>query len=135
MSHLDGTIISIPIRVYYEDTDLGGVVYYANYLKYFERARTEWLRNIGISNSAMLQSSNTAFVISECSVKYLAPAKMDDLLNATIDRFIPAKASAVIHQSVLRAGQPICTATMKLACIDVATGNPVRLPAVLRIDK
>jgi acyl-CoA thioester hydrolase len=125
-------IISTQIRIYYEDTDLGGVVYYANYLKYFERARTEWLRAFGITNSAMLQSTGTAFVITECSVKYLAPAKMDDLLNATVDRFTPAKASALIYQSILRADQPICTATMKLACVDVATGIPVRLPIALR---
>jgi acyl-CoA thioester hydrolase len=122
------SLISIPIRVYYEDTDLGSVVYYANYLKFFERARTEWLRGIGISNLTMLQNEGTAFVVTECNVKYYSPAKMDDLLQVSVDNYTPQRASAKLEQSVMRAHQILCKATIAMACIDVSTGAPVRLP-------
>jgi acyl-CoA thioester hydrolase len=124
-------LMSIPVRVYYEDTDLGSVVYYANYLKFFERARTEWLRTLGISNLTMLQNEGTAFVVTECKVKYISPAKMDDLLTVTIDSYTPLRASATLEQSVIREGQLLCTASIAMACVDVATGAPVRLPKLI----
>jgi acyl-CoA thioester hydrolase len=125
------SLMSIPIRVYYEDTDLGSVVYYANYLKFFERVRTEWLRELGISNLTMLQNEGNAFVVTECNVKYISPAKMDDLLTVTIESYTPLRASARLEQSVFRDDQLLCTATIAMACINVATGSPVRLPRLI----
>jgi acyl-CoA thioester hydrolase len=126
---------SISIRVYYEDTDMAGVVYYANYLKFFERARTEWLRTLGIENRATLLTHATAFVVTEISVKYLLPAKMDDLLQATVDSVTATRASAILKQSIFREGQLLCVATVKIANIHVVTGKPVRLPAKITEEK
>jgi acyl-CoA thioester hydrolase len=124
-------LTSVPIRVYYEDTDMAGVVYYANYLKFFERARTEWLRTLGIENRAILQSNATAFVVTDITVKYLMPAKMDDLLEATVDSVAATRASAVLMQTIFRGNLVLCTAVVKIASVSVATGKPVRLPADL----
>jgi acyl-CoA thioester hydrolase len=123
--------VQCPIRVYYEDTDLAGVVYYANYLKFFERARTEWLRNMGIENLRLLKDEGLAFVVTECSVKYLQAAKMDDVLVATVENYTSTKARASIEQKILRNNETICTAKVAIACINVGTGKPARLPLKL----
>jgi acyl-CoA thioester hydrolase len=120
------------IRVYYEDTDLAGVVYYANYLKFFERVRTEWLRELGLENLKLLHQERLVFVVTECNVKYLQAAKMDDLLVATVENYRSTKVRASLEQRILRDGTPICTAFVSFACIDVTTGVPVRLPTLLR---
>jgi acyl-CoA thioester hydrolase len=120
------------IRVYYEDTDLAGVVYYANYLKFFERVRTEWLRECGIENWTMLQEQQLAFVVTECNVKYLKAAKMDDLLLATVESFQATKARGRVEQSIYRDGIVLCTAVVAFACIDIKTGVPARLPMKLQ---
>jgi acyl-CoA thioester hydrolase len=125
------SLVQCPIRVYYEDTDLAGVVYYANYLKFFERARTEWLRNIGIENLRLLKDEGLAFVVTECSVKYLQAAKMDDVLLATVENYTTTKARASIEQKILRNNETICTAQVTIACINIGTGKPARLPAKL----
>jgi acyl-CoA thioester hydrolase len=120
------------IRVYYEDTDLAGVVYYANYLKFFERVRTEWLRELGLENLKLLQEEKVVFVVTECHVKYLQAAKMDELLLATVESFQSSKVRASLEQRILRDGIAVCTATISFACINVSTGVPVRLPIQLR---
>jgi acyl-CoA thioester hydrolase len=125
------SLVQCPIRVYYEDTDLARVVYYANYLKFFERARTEWLRNIGIENLRLLKDDGLAFVVTECSVKYLQPAKMDDLLVATVESYTATKARASIEQKIFRDNETICTARVAIACFNLGTGKPARLPAKL----
>jgi acyl-CoA thioester hydrolase len=122
---------SCSIRVYYEDTDLAGVVYYANYLKFFERARTEWLRELGIENLRLLKEEQLAFVVTECSVKYLQSAKMDDVLVASVDSCTASRARATIDQTITRNGLAICIAHMDIACINVQTGWPARLPSKL----
>jgi acyl-CoA thioester hydrolase len=119
------------IRVYYEDTDLAGVVYYANYLKFFERVRTEWLRECGIENWKLLQEQKLAFVVTECNVKYLKAAKMDDLLLATVESFEATKARGRVSQVIYRDGIALCTASVAFACIDVNTAVPARLPIQL----
>jgi acyl-CoA thioester hydrolase len=119
------------IRVYYEDTDLAGVVYYANYLKFFERVRTEWLRESGIENWKLLQEQKLAFVVTECNVKYLKAAKMDDLLLATVESFEATKARGRVSQVIYRDGIALCTASVAFACIDVNTAVPARLPIQL----
>jgi acyl-CoA thioester hydrolase len=120
------------IRVYYEDTDLAGVVYYANYLKFFERVRTEWLREIGLENLKLLQEEKVVFVVTECHVKYLQAAKLDDVLVATVENYQSSKVRASLEQRILRDGTAICTAIVTFACVEVGTGIPVRLPIQLR---
>jgi acyl-CoA thioester hydrolase len=87
-----------PVRVYWEDTDAGGIVFYANYLKFFERARTEWLRRLAPSQQAMREAGLGLFVVSETSVRYLSPAKLDDELHITVTLTQMGRASLTVHQ-------------------------------------
>jgi acyl-CoA thioester hydrolase len=119
------------IRVYYEDTDLAGVVYYANYLKYFERVRTEWLRGLGIENLKLLQEQHLAFVVTECHVKYIQAARMDDLLIASVESVQSSNVRASVEQIICREAAPICVASVDFACVDVRTLRPARLPLQL----
>ncbi len=125
----------ITLRTYYEDTDMAGVVYYANYLKFFERARTEWLRQLGIENRHTKESVGGVFVVVECHVKYLRPAVMDDLLTVKIDSVRAGRASAWFNQSIWREKnnlpEQLCNATVKVGYIDVATHRPQPLPSAL----
>jgi len=117
-----------PIRVYYEDTDAGGIVYYANYLKFFERARTEWLRMLGI-NQAELLEQNIGFVVSKVEMNNIMPAKLDDLLevNSTINTL--KRASLVFHQQITnQAQQVICTVTVRIACVNLRSVKPMAIP-------
>ena len=121
------------LRVYYEDTDAGGIVYYANYLKFFERARTEWLRELGINQSKILEQS-VGFVVRRVEMDNMASAKLDDLLNvnSTITRL--KRASLVFHQQITnQAQQVICTAKVQVACVnfqshDSQRAKPVAIP-------
>ncbi|MBL0711318.1 MAG: tol-pal system-associated acyl-CoA thioesterase [Colwellia sp.] len=117
-----------PIRVYYEDTDAGGIVYYANYLKFFERARTEWLRMLGI-NQAELLEQNIGFVVSKVEMNNIMPAKLDDLLevNSTINTL--KRASLVFHQQITnQAQQVICTVTVRVACVNFQSVKAMAIP-------
>lgn len=121
------------LRVYYEDTDAGGIVYYANYLKFFERARTEWLRELGISQTKFLEQ-NIGFVVRKVEMDNIASAKLDDLLNvsSTITRL--KRASLVFHQQITnQAQQVICTAKVQVACVnfqshDAKKAKPMAIP-------
>jgi len=93
-----------PVRVYWEDTDAGGIVFYANYLKFFERARTEWLRALGLEQQALRAQTGGMFVVSETQVKYHRPAQLDDLLRVTARLAEPGRASLVIAQEAWRDG-------------------------------
>ena len=90
------TVFEHPVRVYWEDTDAGGIVFYANYLKFFERARTEWLRALGVGQQALRQATGGMFVVSETSIKYHRPAQLDDLLRVTARLAEGGRASLVI---------------------------------------
>ncbi|WP_312524758.1 tol-pal system-associated acyl-CoA thioesterase [Paracoccus sp. (in: a-proteobacteria)] len=116
-------------RIYYEDTDLAGLVYYANYLKFIERARSEWIRAIGIDQVA-LKSQGLVFVVRQLTADYLSPARYDDLLTieSRVDSLSPAR--LVLDQQVLRDGALLFQAQVTLVCINQA-GRPVRLPAAL----
>jgi acyl-CoA thioester hydrolase len=119
----------ITLRTYYEDTDLAGVVYYANYLRFFERARTEWLRQLGIQNRQMKETNGGVFVVAECHVKYLKPAVMDDLLTIRIDSVQAGRASANFNQSIWRANEALlCTAKVRIAYMDATTQRLRVLP-------
>jgi acyl-CoA thioester hydrolase len=117
-----------PIRVYYEDTDAGGIVYYANYLKFFERARTEWLRALGVQQQRLLDEEGVAFVVRKASVDYIAAARLDDELQVTLRIEKLGRASIQFVQEAWRGDVLLATADVKVGCIDAATMRPRSLP-------
>jgi acyl-CoA thioester hydrolase len=122
------------VRVYYEDTDLGGVVYYANYLKFLERARSEWLRHLGVSQSRLLESERLLFAITAVEVHYLKPARFEDELTVTVALERLRRASMAFGQEIRRhgpGGELLCTARVTAACLDADTMRPRPLPAHL----
>jgi acyl-CoA thioester hydrolase len=136
---------SIGVRVYYEDTDAGGIVYYANYLKFFERARTDWLRAAGINHQDLSQVDGLGLVVRECAVQYLRPARLDDLLavevgieNAARDfgraslrltqRALLVERTQSAREAVAGTETVLATATVRIACISARTGRPAALP-------
>lgn len=120
-----------PCRVYYEDTDAAGVVYYANYLKYAERARSELLRQMGTDNSTLLRQHGIVFVVKDCAVNYHEPARLDDALQVHTRILKIGGASFSAEQRVERSGQLLVGMTVRVACLD-GRGRPVRLPNALR---
>lgn len=125
-----GSVHVFPVRVYYEDTDAAGIVYYANYLKFAERARTELLREHGISNRAMQESQGVAFAVRRLSAEYLAPARLDDRLEVRT-RITGVRGAAIeAQQDVVREGQDLARLTLTLACVK-HSGRPTRLPVAV----
>ena len=122
-----------PIRIYWEDTDAGGIVFYANYLKYFERARTEWLRSLGIEQGALRERTGGMFIVSETSVRYLRPARLDDELVVTAQLEAAGRASLIISQRALpRMGGPVLAqGTIRIGWVDAASLKPARIPTTL----
>lgn len=120
-----------PVRVYWEDTDAGGVVFYANYLKFFERARTEWLRARGYSQEAMRREQRVMFVVTHTAVRYLQPARLDDLLEVTVAVASAKAASMVIRQQALRHGTLLAEGEIRIGCVDAQTLRPQRIPKEL----
>ncbi len=120
-----------PIRVYYEDTDMAGIVYYANYLRYIERARSDWVREIGIDQLAM-KAQGVVFAVRRIEADYIQPARFDDALDVhtALVKLTPAR--MIMAQKVLRGDDVLFTADVTIACIG-AGGKPVRLPAELRL--
>jgi acyl-CoA thioester hydrolase len=119
------------IRVYYEDTDAGGIVYYANYLKFFERARTEWLREIGINQEVFLQQK-LGFVVRKVEMDNIAPAKLDDLLKVRSSIVTLKRASLVFQQKITnQAMRVLCTATIRIACVDFSQHKPCAIPELI----
>ena len=123
-----------PIRIYWEDTDAGGIVFYANYLKFFERARTEWLRHLGFGQQMLRDESGGMFVVSETAVKFHAPARLDDTLVVTAELHTGGKASMTIAQrAYLRAESQtdrlLAEGTIRLGWVDSTTLKPGRIPA------
>ena len=121
-----------PLRVYWEDTDAGGVVFYANYLKYFERARTEWLRSLGFSQERLRTESGVLFVVSQTELRCLRPARLDDLLHVSANLVHAGQASMTIAQQAQRvqdgSADAIAAGTIRIACVDLATWRPRRIP-------
>ena len=120
-----------PIRVYFEDTDAGGVVYYANYLKFAERARTEMLRATGLDHRALAEEHGLQIVVRSCAVDFLAPARLDDALEVRSEIITMKHASFVIRQDMLRMDDLLARAEIRLACVDKRL-RPARFPALLR---
>jgi acyl-CoA thioester hydrolase len=119
------------LRVYWEDTDAGGVVFYANYLKFFERARTEWLRSFGHSQQRLQDETGAIFVVAETSVRYLLPARLDDVLDVTVKVLEAGRASLLIDQQALRGEALLAEGTIRIGCVDVRSFRPRRIPIVI----
>jgi acyl-CoA thioester hydrolase len=121
-----------PVRVYWEDTDAGGIVCYANYLKFFERARTEWLRSRGIEQRAAQESMGGMFVVSEAQIRYLKPARLDDELLVTAWPVAAGRASMKIQQQVFlktpTGHSLLCEGTIRAGWVDAQTHKPTRIP-------
>ncbi len=122
---------SWPVRVYYEDTDSGGVVYYANYLKFLERARTEWLRAAGFEQTQLLSDFNVIFVVRSVAIEYLRPAVFNDLLTVTATPTKIGRSSIEIAQTVAR-DETLVTAHVKIVSVDGASFKPVSIPTPVR---
>jgi acyl-CoA thioester hydrolase len=119
------------LRVYYEDTDAGGIVYYANYLKFAERGRTELLRYMGFSHSKMIKDQGVMFVVKSCLLNCLAPARLDDVLEVRTRFKKPGFAKLTLSQEIVREGQVLATLEVVLACVN-SVGKPVKLDEKLR---
>ena len=122
---------SFTCRVYYEDTDLAGIVYYANYLKFIERARSEWVRELGLDQRALKAETGVVFAVRRVVADYVAPARFDDLLEVATRVVEVRPARLVLDQRVQRGAAVLFTAEVTLVALDAA-GRPVRLPAALR---
>ncbi|MBQ2886653.1 MAG: tol-pal system-associated acyl-CoA thioesterase [Alphaproteobacteria bacterium] len=119
---------SFPIRVYYEDTDAGGIVYYANYLKFAERARTEYLRHIGFSQDELLKNQGVGFVVRECHIRYKTPAKLDDALNITCKVTEMKGASLKMEQKLYRGETILAEVEVSLVFLSIHTMRPTKIP-------
>ena len=122
---------AFPIRVYWEDTDAGGIVFYANYLKFFERARTEWLRHLGIEQQALREATGGMFVVVETQLKYHRPAQLDDLLTVNASMLNKGRSSMVIAQQAWRqATTPVllCEGSIRSGWVQASTLKPERIP-------
>lgn len=116
------------VRIYYEDTDAGGIVFYANYLKFFERARTEWLRATGVNQQHLAEQDQAIFVVKHASIDYQAPAKLDDVLDLTLSIEKMGHASIQFRQQAWRGGTLLARAHVKVGCVDSRTLRPRSLP-------
>lgn len=120
-----------PVRIYYEDTDMAGIVYYANYLKFIERGRSEWVRDLGLDQNALKEGFGVVFAVRRVEADYRAPARLDDLLHVETTLAEVRGASFVMEQQVLRDGKVLFTAVVTVVTMTV-DGRPVRLPAAIR---
>ncbi len=122
----------LPVRVYYEDTDAAGVVYYANYLRFCERARTEWLRGLGFEQQRLMADTGLAFVVRSVQAEYLSPARLDDALQL-VTRVVETRgASLAFEQQVLRNGELLFDSRILIACVDTLRQRPAPIPPELR---
>ncbi len=125
-------VFSWPVRVYFQDTDAGGVVYHASYVNFMERARTEWLRTFGYSNAGLMRELGVMFVVRSLKLDYLKPALLDDMVNVTAGIKEIGRSRLTILQSVLRGEEVLTEGEVHLVCVDAKTFKPVSVPDVLR---
>ncbi|MDR1935807.1 MAG: tol-pal system-associated acyl-CoA thioesterase [Candidatus Accumulibacter sp.] len=130
MKHAPKTeAFTFPVRIYYEDTDAGGVVYYANYLKFFERCRTEWLRSLGFAQSGLLRDPGIVFVVRSVSLDYLKPARLDDLLTISLEVEKITRSQIFFRQQVRRGGtageeqETLASGTVQIVCVSLGTST------------
>lgn len=122
------TIFHWPVRVYYEDTDAGGVVFYANYLKFFERARTEMLRDMGFEQDQLITEQKVIFVVRSVQIDYITPARFNESLDVTAEVTQTKKVSLNFEQIITRNGDVICKGNVRIACLDAETMKPKAIP-------
>lgn len=120
-----------PVRVYWEDTDAGGIVFYANYLKFFERARTEWLRALGVHQQALREAEGAIFVVADTALRYHAPARLDDALEVTVALLERGSASMRLCQQAWRGGTLLAEGDIRIGCVDHGTLRPRRIPSLI----
>ncbi|HXV12185.1 MAG TPA: tol-pal system-associated acyl-CoA thioesterase [Burkholderiales bacterium] len=126
--HSSPITFSWPVRIYHEDTDSAGVVYYANYLRFMERARTEWLRARGFEQPDLAREYAIAFVVTALTVEYRRPARFNDSLTVTVEPAELGASRIVMLQRVLREREELVVASLRLACVNTVTLKPVRIP-------
>lgn len=122
------------MRVYYEDTDAGGIVYYANYLRFMERCRSDWLRDLGYDILAINQQYGIFFAVCSTSIEYFKPAQLSDLLTVTVNLLQLKHASLAVNQHIYRNDELLCEGNVRLASLDAATLNPTPIPEPLIAD-
>ena len=122
---------TIELRVYWEDTDAGGVVFYANYLKYLERARTEWLRACGVEQRALQEAQDCLFVVADVRLRYVAPARLDDWLRVSAQPLEWGRASLLLQQQVWRGERLLLQGQVRVACVQASSLRPCRIPAAI----
>jgi acyl-CoA thioester hydrolase len=122
-----------PVRVYYEDTDSGGVVYYANYLKFMERGRTEWLRSLGFEQDELREKEGVLFAVRKVGVEFRSPARFNDALQVSVRIISRGKASLGFRQEIRSAadGRLLCDGEIKVACVDASSFRPIPIPQAL----
>ncbi|MGA8864414.1 MAG: tol-pal system-associated acyl-CoA thioesterase [Gallionella sp.] len=125
-------VFALPVRVYFQDTDAGGVVYHANYLNFMERARTEWLRVHGYSNAELMKELGVVFVVRSMKLDYLKPALLDDALEVTVQIKEIGRSRLTLLQTVRRRDELLTEAETHLVCVSMASFKPVSVPEVLR---
>jgi acyl-CoA thioester hydrolase len=125
-------IFSLQVRVYFQDTDAGGVVYHASYLNFMERARTEWLRTHGYSNAGLMKEFGMVFVVRSLKLDYLKPALLDDLLDVTAQVKDIGRSRMSLLQTVRRGAEVLTEAEVHLVCVSLESFKPVSVPEVLR---
>lgn len=125
-------VFSWPVRVYFQDTDAGGVVYHASYVNFMERARTEWLRTFGYSNAGLMQQLGVVFVVRSMKLEYLRPALLDDMLTVTAQVKDIGRSRITLIQTVKRDDELLTEGEVHLVCVNVETFKPVSVPDVLK---
>ena len=116
------------VRVYWEDTDAGGVVFYANYLKFFERARTEWLRTLGVEQSKLQAQTGAIFVVADVKLRYLASARLDDLIQVSVKVVAQGQASMQLEQQAWRGDTLLAQGLIRVGCVQADSLRPRRMP-------
>jgi len=133
MKQVPAAAFTAAMRVYWEDTDAAGIVFYANYLKFFERARTEWLRSLGFGQETLRTSAGIAFVVSETRLRYRRPARLDDVIDVSVAIVHLGQASLEIAQEASRGGELLADGTIRIGCVDLGTFRPCRIPNDIRL--
>ncbi|SFW56892.1 tol-pal system-associated acyl-CoA thioesterase [Luteibacter sp. UNCMF366Tsu5.1] len=125
------SVFAWPVRIYWEDTDAGGVVYHANYVRFMERARTEWLRAQGIDQMALREATSLGFVVRDMHLDFHRPARLDDELLITVDVKERRSASMLFGQEIVRGDAALVRAQVRVACVNLDTMRPAQIPADL----
>lgn len=125
-------VFTLPVRVYFQDTDAGGVVYHASYVNFMERARTEWLRSYGFTNAGLMKELGVVFVVRSLKLDYLKPALLDDLLTVSAQLKEIGRSRVTLHQTMMRGEEKLVEAEIHLVSVSLDTFKPVSVPEVLR---